>query len=278
MFLVLAHDQDLTARGVYAELCARHGANEVAFLTDEVLLGRTGWNFLQADGLNHTKIRLVDERWASAQDLRGVFNRLTYLNVTGGPTFSADDRDYFVSEMFALLLGVFSTLPGPVVNPIDVRGLSGAKRSLLEWLFLAGQADLPVRRVQFATSAREVSANGFEVFRPPAGASLLQPHLFKAVEPGIAGRSPALMLEPVVNDHRRVTIIGDQVVGAVPEVRTGCLKLAEMAKAPLMQCTFSRAKSGPQEWLCASVDPFPQLTPHEIGLVADLLERGSTTA
>lgn len=75
--------------------------------------------------------------------MRGTVNRLTGPPETVIGRARAADRAYAREELYAFWLSWLATLPGPVLNAPDPRGLGGAHRSPEEWALLAAAAGLP---------------------------------------------------------------------------------------------------------------------------------------
>jgi len=145
-WLVLAPTLDEAARWA-AERLPAAGIAPLMMVTDQDLAGATWRHQLDHDGAT-TAIALADGRVIDSGDLRGTLNRLTHVppGLVDGMAF--DDRAYAHQELSALVLSWLASMPGPVVNPPDPRGLCGAWRPSSEWAMLAAEAGLcpaPVR-------------------------------------------------------------------------------------------------------------------------------------
>ncbi len=276
MFLILAHYDDPTALAVYQELCARHSATNVAVLTDADLARGISWSYTHLDGAADSTLRWRDGREISSAAINAVFNRLRYLNPASFAALSETDREYAVGETYALVLSWLTSLRCAVVNPASARGMSGAHRSPLEWLKLAGEVGISTRRAQFTTNARLVSPKGFDAFQPPAGASLAQAASFAAIAPAVSGQLPTLFLESVRPEApQRLLVVGDSVIGELQEMAESCLALARRTGVSLLECFFVRSSARQEDvWRCAGVETHPQLNAAEIAAVVQLLESG----
>ena len=275
MFLVLTNNDDATAMSVYKELCARQGADRVAFLNDKELSVGTGWSYTHDNNITRTTLRLRDGRCVTSDDITAVFNRLRYLDSANFVTFDVRDREYGVGEMFALLLSWLTSLRCPVVNRAGVRGFSYSNRTILEWFKLAGEVGLPTRAAHFTTNARLMSLPGFSAFQPLAGMALSQVANFSPVMSSIVGTAPTVWLEPVRDETQRLLVIGDVAIGEPKSMAGPCLALAERAGASLMEFIFVRSTTRQEdEWRCGWINPLPQLSDAEISAVTSLLEAG----
>lgn len=275
MFLILSHFHDETASSVANVLASRHGAQSVKTIPAEQLAAQVGWSHRHGKAGVETNLRLSDSDTVSSHQISVVFNRVRHVPVPHFESSSKADRDYAAAEIHALVLSWLSSVNCPVVNRASVRGLGGANRSLAEWLLLAGRAGLPTRRLRFTTNSRIFPSKDLEPFVPGAGAGLATPSGFQPVLPAVIGNSPALCLEPMNQDYRRVLVVGDDVLGeAAREFREPLLNLAKIADCQLLEVIFARGRNSEKDsWVVSGIDQFPHgVDISEIAAIAGLLE------
>jgi hypothetical protein len=268
-FLIIAHPGDTFASVVYALLKRRHGSSDVKVVTGQEISLATLWKH-ELDGKQvFTELILHDGSTIVTGEVAVIFNRIRWISVPHFAEAAEKDREYAQMEMTALWTSWLNDMNCPVVNPVTPRGLSGPEYSDIQWLAMATQYGIPVRRQMLSTNARFKSISGFEVSR--TWAEHLDSHLL--------GRRPALFLEPLKELEKTVWVVGDAVLGT-PEI-TFFHSLKEFAKAvrcPLLQ--FNLAKSASEQttktaplWFVKRISPhIDQFNDSVIVAVADYLE------
>ncbi len=175
-WLVLASEFDDCARWV-ADGLATIGNEPVQFVTDSDLAGATWSHHIgnghignghvgNGHGSVATRVDLADGRTIDSADIRATFNRLTWVPPVLVEPLVADDRQYGLQELSALVISWLASLPAPTINPPDTRGLSGAWRSAAEWAVLAGEAGLATAPVVFDSAAEPAGGNGWYAMGP----------------------------------------------------------------------------------------------------------------
>jgi hypothetical protein len=280
MILILAHLQDRTAFAVAHLLATRHGADYVRTLTAEELAVEVGWSYRHTSSGIETELRMPDGDRLSDCRVGIVFNRLRQVSVPQFESGPRGDRDYAAAEIHALTLSWLSSLRCPVVNRPSVRGLAGADRSIAEWLLLAGRAGLPARRMRFTTNSKFFRIRDFTPLIPAAGSGLRSSAVFQEVLPALVAAGPALYLEPVNEEYRRVLVVGEQVFGKCQnELREPVLRLARISGCDLLEVIFARIRQPAETregWVVAGVNQFPSVADDsEIAAIGSFLESES---
>jgi len=139
-WLVVASEPDAAARWAAGRLRAA-GCSPLALVTDADLAGATWEHRLGNDG-GGTRLALADGSVIDSATVRGTLNRLTHVPPALVAPMGPDDRAYALQELSALVLSWLASLPGPVLNLPDPRGLCGAWRPPAEWALLASDAGL----------------------------------------------------------------------------------------------------------------------------------------
>jgi len=228
MWLVLCPENDAPTRWAYHGLQAR-GLSPLEWVSAESLgLGARWEHRVGAAGVSF-EVTLADGRRIRSGEVRGTLNRLLYPPLEGLPLFDPGDRDYVRQELQSFFMSWLSALPGPVLNRPTPWGLSGRWRHVSEWIALAGRAGLPVP--PYSLSSRDV-----------AGV------LSTAPRPAPAGTPPVTLI-----------VVAGTTVGApaTPEIRAGCVRLAELVQTALLGVDFVRAADG--EWVFYDASPAPDL-------------------
>ena len=280
MFLVLAHDDDALAAGVYERLRARHGDGAARLLKAEELALGVRWALRQEGARVETRMLLADGARLSSSDLRAVFNRLRFAAVPHFAAAPEADREYALMEMHAFLLGWLAALGPAVVNRPCPRGLGASLRGPAEWLLLAGRTGLPARALRFATDARRATPRDSEPHVPLEGAGLAAGAAFRPATRATLGRSPALFLEPVGGDVASAVVVGSRVCGdgaarLGPALAEGCRRLAAAAGCAVVEFRFARGAGPDDGWRFCGAEPFPaDLGREGIEALVALLEAG----
>ena len=163
---------------------------------------------------------------------------------------SADDRQYGLQELSALVMSWLASLPAPTLNPPDTRGLSGAWRSPAEWAVLAGEAGLAAAPVVFDSAAEPAGGIGWYAMGPYG---------------------------PFVED---VIVVGEAVFSGAdlpPSAVDACRRLAASSSTPMLGDRVRRRWDGAG----LGVTPLPDLRAGgdaAIEAVAEALGRGTGRA
>jgi hypothetical protein len=139
-WLVIASEPDAAAQWV-ADCLREYGLAPLTIVTDADFAGATWRHWLEGDR-GGTRLELADGRVVDSATVRGTLNRLTHVPPALAAAMAPEDRTYAVQELSALVLSWLASLPGPVLNPPDPRGLCGAWRPPAEWALLASGAGL----------------------------------------------------------------------------------------------------------------------------------------
>jgi hypothetical protein len=278
--LILAHVGDETAVRVTQALRRRPEGRRVEVVTPEELALAPAWEHRIDNAGPRGAVRLARGEVLDRSSIAAVFNRLRFVTM---PHFLGlrDDYDYAVTEMYALVLSWIGSLPCPVINRPDPRGLGGPERSFVEWLALAGAAGLPTRRLAFATNARSAAFQGMDVYSPitrfaPGQANRIP----RAGRP--LGKRPALYLQPVLDRYQTATVVDDSVLNApTEELASGCLRVAKSSGCELLDLTFAartRDNGDRPSWCIVDVNPFPEPRhPTVVDAITTLLARRAAT-
>lgn len=238
-FLVLAHGGDTGALQVAAALEGRHGIERVDLVSDTDL-ARATWVHHQDEAGTTSRVDLDDGRTLTHDGYALVFNRLQGVFPDRFAAADESDRLYAGAETNALVLSWLASFACPVVPGPAPPALSPLLPSLPGLFAAAGRAGLPTRRFTFATSARDVPADGSTTYAggspPPAEGMSADP-----TPRYVLGRDPALALEPVAGTPRRVLVVGDEVHGPVPDgLGPACVRFARESESDLLSLTFDR--------------------------------------
>jgi hypothetical protein len=243
-WLIVSQEHDEAARWAANELPGA-GIEPVHHVTDTNLLSATWEHRVSMEGCS-TMLALADGRAIDSREIRGTLNRLVQAPV---PALAFEDRQYGFHEMSALVMSWLASLPGPILNPPDTRGLAGAWRWPSKWAMLAAEAGLAAAPVTVDTD-RELPASGDSWIAWP-------PHA------------------PVAED---VIVVGEAVFAIEPLAEStidGCRRLACVAQTPLLGLVFSCATCGETPMLIGAT-PLPDLRAGGSGLIealADALKR-----
>lgn len=279
-FLILAHLGDETALRVYAALRARHGSDQVKFVSSEELVLAPYWAHRLENVQVTTNIHLSDGTTLDSANIGLVFNRLVVLTMPHFASATEVDRDYAVMEMTALCLSWLASLPCPVVNAVTPPGLGTQTRTHAEWLWLAGKAGLPTQGYHLTTDPRW--------FREPS----YLPHkcqknnsenLLEKTSGIPSSRQPTLYLETLSKQWQSMLVAGDQVMGNLVDLYGEQLtRLAKLASCDLLEVLFAHPMSksnqiiAPEKWKVCGVNSFPHFqTTEAISAVVQLLESKS---
>jgi hypothetical protein len=239
-WLVLAHEFDEVARWVAGGLST--GVPDSLLLVTDCDFQDAVWEHrLSNDGAD-VRIRLSDGRVIDSADIEGTVNRLVQVPPQLVSRLREEDREYALQEISALFVSWLAALPGRVLNPPDIRGLSGAWRPQAEWLHLAAGCGLATVDVVFDSSSG--GSSGGDGMR----------------------RSVATM--PAVED---VLVVGHAVFSErdiSEDTIEGCRRLAGMAETPLLGLTFADGVSEAVD----GITPLPDLRAGGEDLIDALIE------
>ena len=226
MFLMLCDSPDLSA--IWAHQGLRKRGLPIELITSEMLAYSLYWEHgFRADGLR-TNFGLADNRKISSKNILGVVNRIQTIPSTHLRTNKAD-KEYALQELFAFFLSWIYSLPSPVFNRPTPQGLAGRWRHASEWVLLAHSSSLPTP-IYRQSSFDEVDSTKLSG---------------KLVHSG----TPVSTVI-VINEH----VIGPKHLN---KMKKGCLKLAELAKTPLLGIDFKKGTS--KSWIFAGATPMPNL-------------------
>ena len=227
MWLLLCSANDPSAMWAYQGL-RRRGLLPLELVTAESLLQGCTWEHRVGAAKPSIVVTLADGRVITNETVRGTLNRLTHVpmqKLAGAP-----DHDYAAQEYAAFFMSWLYALPQPMLNSTAVQGLSGAWRHASEWVSLAAQAGLPT------------------------------PHYRQTSEDTIDERREMRTLFPAGSPTTLFITVGDRVVGpeVQPEIRAGCLRLAQLAQTRLLGIELATDSSS-NSWVFAGATPMPDL-------------------
>jgi hypothetical protein len=227
MWLILCSEADEAALWLRSQLKER-GMAPLELVAGELLGSALRWEHEVGKDGAWFKVELQDGRQIDSRDVKGAVNRITAAGEAVRNPASAADRQYAMQEFAALLMSALHALPGPVMNRPTASGLSGAWRHPAEWVWMAGQAGLPV--LPYVSESPTA---------PDAGWG------WRPVVPYGAPVDTAFVVE-------------DRVTGDVPErLHNGCAALAQKAGASLLGVDFLKDLQGTL-WF-AGAGPLPDL-------------------
>lgn len=228
-WLVLAPEVDEAARWA-AERLPGAGLRPLCVVTDADLAGATWDHRVNDDGVA-TTLALADGRVLTSSEIQGTLNRLVQVPMGLITALGPADRDYAFHEFSALFLSWLASLPGPILNPPEARGLGGAWRPPGEWAMLAAESGVPSARVRFDSTDERPCAGGWRAWPPYA---------------------------PVEED---VIVVGEAVFARDPldpATLAAYRRLACRAGTPILGIAFACATCGGRPEV-ASVTPLPDL-------------------
>jgi hypothetical protein len=191
---------------------------------------------------------------------RVVHCRLGYLPSVRFALAPAEEQAYAAAELSALALSWLASLGDGAVNRPAPAGLSGRRRSLLEWLALAARVGLPVADAALSSSAARAPIGAGA--RRTLSADPLWAGSIPPLEDGPPRRRPALLLD--ASEPRRALVAGDVVCGGPPALRA----LARAANCEILEVLLR------EDGAVVGADPVPALrSADHVAAVAALLER-----
>ena len=265
--LVLCHVGDRSAVRVYCALRERLRPGVVELVSGEELVLAPQWRHVMDSGHVGTELTLADGRRLCTDSMGLVFQRIQQFEMPQFARANADDREYAVTEMHALLLSWLEGLPGPVVNPAGPRGLCGADRSRLEWMKLAATAGLPPRRFELVSDSRRFNCPDLVPHLAVVSMGSSDPPSIP--RPELLGRAPAQYIELLDGPQRRVLVAGRRCFGLpVGASAEACVTLADLSGDHLLEVRLGTVRG---EWRFCSATPMPEIPPEAAGFVADSL-------
>jgi hypothetical protein len=226
MWLLLCSQYDSSAIWAYHGLRKR-GLLPLELLTSEMLVKGCKWEHRLGDGDPSITIALADGRVIDNQAVRGTLNRLTQVPLQH--LAGASDYDYATQEYAAFFMSWLYAMPPPILNRATAQGLSGTWRHASEWVWMAAQAGLNT------------------------------PPYRQTSEDTIDEKREMRSLFPAGTPTTMFITVGERVIGPAlpPEVRAGCVRLAELAETPLLGIEMISDKLN--TWTFAGATPMPDL-------------------
>jgi hypothetical protein len=252
-FIILADSSDETAIRVAVLLRQRHGSRHVELRTVEELLFAHWEHRVSNRGITN-RIRLHDGTLLPDSNRTVVFNRLTAIEPRLLENASSANQEYARIEAFALLLSWLAGFGRRVLNPPSPSGLSGSVHRPLIWQQQAVRAGLRGADLAATTSTRRF---------PPSLGAVPRPDIDRISDPyaQLYGNNFMWYSKPLPNRRTSVLVIGDRVIGEVPEgLAPPCRRLAKLSGVSLLRIDFAHADSAPAELVFIGADPCPVVT------------------
>lgn len=222
VWLVLSDDGDPVGPWLVEGLTHR-GLGPVLHLTTGDLLGSATWSHTVGnDGAGFTAL-LADGTELDSRNVSGVVNRIGFIPPTYTAPMVEADREYVLHELNAFFLSWLNSIDSPILNPPSSRGLAGAWRPASEWASLAARAGLG---------------------HMPLTSTDTDPNLYWS-DGSLSHRTAITVDGEIVDD------------GLDEETRQACLRLADLAKTPLLGIEFIVGDGG--DLMFASANPQPRL-------------------
>lgn len=270
-FLVLAHRGDRTAAAVFTALRRRFGSGDVTAVSASDLFGAPRWAHRPVG--EGDEIELRSAICIRPEEIRAVFNRIVDVEVPTRSRLTGDDRDYAMSELYALIQSWLGRMGDRVVNRGGARGLGAPRISPFEWLRSASRAGLDTARVALVPPRQPSPAWSVSAFE----AARLFDGIVNVVSPisrHVPARSLAVHLDVDVRRLRDVLVLGQSIFGAPDDMNTDAfVSLASETGCPLMSAKFAPDRSG--AWRFVTANPFPHSDrdDHADAIVDVLVER-----
>jgi hypothetical protein len=152
MYFLLADTLDQSATWAATGLRSR-GLSSLELITPAMLIHATSWEHrVGAEGV-HTKVLFRAGATLDSTTVKGVLNRIPWLNVELFSHCRQEDREYVQQEFTALVMSALGALDCKVWNRPTAQGMGGAWRHLSEWTSLAGAAGMRTRPYQAPIAA-----------------------------------------------------------------------------------------------------------------------------
>lgn len=227
VWLVLCSLSDEGGLWAFEHLRAR-GLGPVELVTSDALAYAAWEHGIDGKGAQ-VLVTLNDGRKLQSDQIAGTLNRLVWLPAESFMLIHPDERDYVTQELNAFYVSWLNTLPEPMLNRPTTQSLCGRIHHISEWISLAAKAGLPIPR--YRQSSRSL---------PP--------------EYALHARVP-----DAPSDLGTVLVVGSRALGSqVPDpIAEGCVRLSELAQAPMLGVDFSIGPRG--TWTFAGATTFPDL-------------------
>jgi hypothetical protein len=264
-FLTIADENDKTAQAVHEALTKKHGTSQTKFVSNRDLVSAPSWKHQipeKKPSKAVTEIQLQDGTTIFSTEVRVVFNRLLQPPADAFSLFSKRDQNYAQIETQALWISWLYSLPCPVINKINRKGLFPQNRTQAQWLFLASKAGLPTRTYSFTTNQIIPSNSQKQT------SNQLQ-----------ATNAPQTILIENSQKTQKALIVGENILGDFPKEQFKALrKLGKLSECDLLEISFghfkdNQGKSQNTKWLVCGCDPYPQTTDEDVvSAISKLLE------
>jgi hypothetical protein len=262
--MVLAECEDVLALRVIRAVQRRGAAVEI--LTPAQLALGCAWAHRVNTGGVSTDI-VIDGRPIAPPS--AVFHRLSGVRFFPAAVWrNAGDAAYAEGELAALIVSWLASLDAIVLGPPNT-GILHYQPGLVEWMTLAAQADLPVRRLTWTTDAHVVAREH---------AVLLDPfdpdrHLTD-VEARFIGRRPVIAAEPL-RELTPVFVVGDRVIDAPDAtLEPGLARLSALSGCNLLACRVGQTDDPERRWVFSGASvAFREAPESVVSAIADALVR-----
>ncbi len=234
MWLVLTENNDPAGAWLTLGL-AQRGFAGITQVSRRDLCQLQDWEYLADEDGVWFRMRLASGKCIDSRDIVGVVNRLHPVPSDKWMLLAEEGRGLGAPEMAPTLRACLSSFACPVWNPADLRSMHGGWRHVSEWVHLANQAGLPGLTRQF-------------VVRGDFGL-----HWLDEGAPFEAGRLAS----------GKFLIVGKEVVTTAlspeppKEIAQGGVKLAELARTPLLEVTCY--VDGDGRWFFRGANTCPNL-------------------
>jgi hypothetical protein len=228
LFPIFFHEGDPLIPALAAALSRKLGSRAHVLPIESSQLAAAGWKHHLSQNGTRTLVEIPGGPILDSSVIAGGVNRLQY--VSGPRLRTLADTEYGNSETLALIQSWLRSLSGRWINPVSHRGLSGPRRSWLEWSDLAARSGIETTPFNGATS--------------------------RWCEPA----SPAADSR----NEKHVVIVADYVAGSEGDMDAACRKMAAASGYVLLALRFNGANQ-----LCA-IEPHPaELSAEALEAVAD---------
>jgi hypothetical protein len=228
MWLVIGSASDSSALWAYQGLKARN-LDPIILLTPQSLVCSLRWNHRVGTNGATIEITLADGQVIGTNNMQGVLNRLSVVPIDHLQSAPLSERDYASQELSAFFMSWLYSLPCPVINRPTTQGLSGQWRPLSEWIWLAGQAGLPLPAFQLSSIRFDEHQDYENEWQAQRG---------------------ELKTALVLHEH----VLGDPIPSELVE---GCRNLAKFSNTTLLGVYFKVEAGG--KWQFAGASPIPDL-------------------
>lgn len=227
IWIVLCNSNDISAYWAFQGLKQR-GFSPLELITADILMSSTKWDHRLGSDNDCIKIVLADGRSINSNSISGVLNRINYLPGNHLMVAEPSERDYAIQEFYAFYISLIYYLPVPVINRATSQGLSGRRRNISEWIWLASKAGL--HTTNFKRNSDNLKKNNQIELRS----------IYK------------------IEQRKIVFVIDNQIIGKdiPPQLHKKCINLANLAKTRLLGIEFVYSKD---QWIFVNADHCPDL-------------------